>query len=81
VNYSIIITLHERQMCAGGHKSRTEKINGQIQRTQRSQAILDYVHRSMKNDDGKLKNDTENNSIFTPGRKRHAQVSTETKLE
>jgi hypothetical protein len=35
----------------------------------------------MKNDDGKFKNDTENNSIFTPGRKRHAQVSTETKLE
>ncbi|CAD6342779.1 unnamed protein product [Miscanthus lutarioriparius] len=34
----------------------------------------DYVHRSLKNDEGKLNNDGENNSKVTPGRKGHAQI-------
>jgi len=54
VNYSIIFSLEEQQLCARGEKSRTEEINKELQLTPRSQAILDYVHRSLKYDEGKL---------------------------
>ena len=80
MNYSIIFSLQERQLCAGGENSKTKEINKELQLTPRSQAILDYVHRSLKNDEGKLNHDgenKENKSVFTPGRKGHAQVSTE----
>ena len=63
MNYSIIFSLEEQQLCARGEKSRTEEINKELQLTPRSQAILDYVHRSLKNDEGKLKLDVENKTM------------------
>jgi hypothetical protein len=54
MNYSIIFLSQEQQLCARGEKRRTEEINKELQLTPRSQAILDYVHRSLKNDEGKL---------------------------